>query len=354
MTSSIPIYKAYMPSLESVNPYLEKMHQSQIFSNNGPLVSELEARVAQTMGLLKENVCTVSNATLALMGAVQTSSIAKLRPKLELEIPSWTFSATVLAALQAGASVKFSDIDSQHRSLSYQSPNSIEVLPFGSGFRETSSFLIDGAASFDAALSAKHVLNDSQGLVISLHATKSLPAGEGGLFISRDGQWVNRMRSWCSFGFERGERQSSRLGLNAKMPEVSAAYALAALDQWPEHRRRLSKLRGTYLEECRRQNIEVAAPSAQELANPYFLIEMEPEEKSKFVNSLRSYGIETRDWWGKGAHAMPAFQDIPRGPMPVTNQKASTTVGIPFWAGIDAHDLFAAIEGAMREVRSKF
>ena len=339
MIETIPVYKASVPSLENVLPYLAEMHESQIFSNNGPLVRELESRIGKLFGFSPEHVCTVTNATLGLLGAIQTSH----QIDNDISIPSWTFAATVLAGVQSGARICLSDVSEDHRSKASDNKNSVEVLPFGATLRECESFLIDAAASFDAATSGAVHLKSHQGLVVSLHATKSLPAGEGGFFLSHDLAWVDRVRSWCAFGFKPGSRQSELTGLNAKMPEVSAAYGLAALDQWPVLRAKQLSLKERYIVECNRRGIIVAPPSLEIVANPYFLISVDPEKKQSLVENLARNGVETRDWWGDGAHKMPAFQNLDREPMRTTEYLASSTLGLPFWLGINPDKLFRIV-----------
>lgn len=274
----------------------------------------------------------VSNATLGLLGAIQTSDN---REEI-IRIPSWTFAATVLAALQSGRKVRLSEVSSNHRSKDSDQLASIDVIPFGANLRASNSFLIDGAASFDSAMTEARKMKPHQGLVVSLHATKSLPAGEGGFFVSHNIDWVERVRSWASFGFTGRDRESRLIGLNAKMPEVSAAYGLAALDQWPKFRLSQISLREEYIAEFSRRGINVTPPSLESLANPYFIISVAPKEKQKLRILLERQGIETRDWWGSGVHSMPAFDSLDRDKMDFTDYLARTSLGVPFWNGANA------------------
>ena len=338
----IALFKSSVPSIGKVLPYLERMHESGQFSNFGPLVTELESRIASSLSIDPENVCSVANATLGILGAIETSP-KKYRG---LKIPAWTFVATAAAAKQAGVSFAFVDVNEDHRSLAYEFEDSVEVLPFGSGLRDCQSFLIDGAASFDALTARPLRMKPHQGSVISLHATKSLPAGEGGIFFSRDKKWVERFRAWTNFGFAPGMRSSSHFGINAKMPEVSAAYGLASLDAWPEIRERGIQMRLEFIENFDRLGITVAPPSLEMFANPYFLLEVPSQLKASMISGLSNVGVETRDWWGKGVHSMREYEDCPRSSLTQTNKLANTSLGIPFWHGVDKARLFDAIDRA--------
>src|SRR5258708_28930564 len=47
--------------------------------------------------------------------------------------------------------------------------------------------------------------------------------------------------------------------------------------------------------------------------------------------ALEAGGIETRRWWGEGAHAYPATRDYPCGPLAVTTDLAQSTFAVPFY-----------------------
>ena len=104
------------------------------------------------------------------------------------------------------------------------------VAPFGAPFNieEWDEFhrvtgipvVIDAAAGFDTA---------SAGLspvMISLHATKAMGIGEGGLILCRDNNLAEQIRAARNFGFL-GERVAEIPGMNAKLSEYGAAVGLA-------------------------------------------------------------------------------------------------------------------------------
>jgi dTDP-4-amino-4,6-dideoxygalactose transaminase len=45
---------------------------------------------------------------------------------------------------------------------------------------------------------------------------------------------------------------------------------------------------------------------------------------------LREHGVDTRQWWGGGCHASPAFAQRRREPLAVTEALAASTLGLPF------------------------
>src|SRR5262249_12257967 len=104
--------------------------------------------------------------------------------------------------------------------------------------------VIDAAAGFDSAAPSRIPL------VVSLHATKILGAGEGGFISTADNRLLERARAACNFGFQ-GSRNAVLPASNAKMSEYHAAVGLAALAQWVDTRRRHARIAEWYEEALR-------------------------------------------------------------------------------------------------------
>src|SRR6266513_6417030 len=67
--------------------------------------------------------------------------------------------------------------------------------------------------------------------IYSLHATKPFAIGEGGAIRSFASQ-TEALRRALNFGLRRGSVPSGSWGINGKLPEVSAAIGLAALEDF--------------------------------------------------------------------------------------------------------------------------
>lgn len=306
------------------------MHASGMYSNRGPQVLELEERMAGFLGTSPDRVITVANATLGLMGALCLS------PELTWSAPSWTFSATIAAALQAGKRLTL--VDARPEDWWIDPPATtdgiLSVAPFGSGVdparidpdRET---VIDAAASLGARIGPLAGLPPRAAVVFSIGATKVLGAGEGGIVVFGDPDRARRFASWTLLGFE-GARASSFLGINARMPEITAVVAHAALDDWERERdewraaRRLATAVETAL------GME-PVPLRGADAHPYWIVRF-PHQAARQAaeRSLAAAGIDSRRWWADGCHRQPAYAALPRHALPVTELLAATTLGLPF------------------------
>ena len=63
---------------------------------------------------------------------------------------------------------------------------------------------------------------------LSLHATKLFHTGEGGLVVTRDPGYFERLKYIRNFGFQ-GQDSFAYLGINGKNSELHAAMGLANL-----------------------------------------------------------------------------------------------------------------------------
>ena len=193
MTSvSIPVMKPILPTIDAVNVYLERVYESGIFSNHGPLVRELEQRYAEWFNVSPENVVAVVNGTVAI------SAAALWEDNPIYLSPEWTFPATAMGVLSVGGAVEFRDVDPVAWTLSVTDDDvahaasvvPVVVAPFGDpiDLNEWSAFpriIIDAAA---CAGNRPDLSGMKKGwaATISLHATKVLGCGEGGLVIFAD------------------------------------------------------------------------------------------------------------------------------------------------------------------------
>lgn len=234
-------------------PYYSASEQSRWYSNGGPCVRLLESRVGNIVG---REVVTVANGTLGLVVALAALRAAgRVRGPMAL-VPSFTFTATAAACLWAGMEPVFIDIDPAGwhmdpaslacavNELGDQVGVIVPVTSFGTpptddvarrwhaiADRHGLPLLVDAAATFGARQDdGRSVGALADVVVFSMHATKTFAAGEGGLVCSGDPALVATIRSLVNFGFDADRVVQSPAGINAKLAELPAAAALAALD----------------------------------------------------------------------------------------------------------------------------
>ena len=329
-TDPILIMKPRLPSRFDIRKSLKLIDHSGIYSNFGPLNLDLITHFAKHFKISNSNICTVANATLGLEGAIRTAN----KNDNTWSMPSWTFTATAAAALNAGKSIEFLDVDKDWRVIpTVSTRNLIDVLPFGDSLdferlpAGIENLVVDAAASFDSLDFQNFHKVRRFALVISLHATKLIQAGEGGLFISNDLGWVERFKSWSNFGMDQ-QRTSHFLGTNAKLSEYASAIGLASLKNWNRDRQDWFKQTTKAKEISDKFGLEVLAPMKNSKVTPYWIVKSSRVESIK--RELVSSDIPFRLWWESGCHNMPAYSKFNSSPLPNTDLAAVNSLGLPF------------------------
>ena len=333
----IPVMRPKPPTFPRAAARLVAVDGSGHYSNFGPQERKLRERFAKLLHVDPAQVMTAANATLGLAGAVAILGGSRWA------VPVFTFAATPAAVLAAGTAVAFADVgkDAVLDASEMSANGFMPVAPFGAA-PDLSRWSGAGRVVHDAAASLGNDMDLSslpagQAVVFSLHATKVLGAGEGGVVVFGDEADAARFRAWANFGFA-GSREAQVAGVNAKMSEYQACYVHAALDSW-------EKERAEWVE-AREQVERMAAAVGVELlrfgngVNPYAIAEFKDVGTTLRVEStLAEHGVGTRRWWSMGCHRMPAYAHLTDEAFPVTDDLAARTLGLPIYRGITEEDM---------------
>ena len=359
----IPLFRPRLPDRRRLAPYLDEIDRNRWYTNFGPLARRFEARLAERFGLDHGGVVTTANGTAALTAGLLALGVERGR---RCVMPSWSHAATPLAALAAGLTPYFADVDPTSWALEPGTARDlideaatgdaaigavVPVAPFGRPIDSASwdafsddtgiAVIIDGAAAFDA-LSVPGILNTgATPIAVSLHATKAFGVGEGGLLACGDARFCRRARAITNFGMS-CERQAAVVGLNGKLSEYAAAVGLAGLDGWDAERGLWRALAERYRQSIAdTPDLALAPGFADGWVAPYCNVVVRAEVGAPAVIAgLAADGIEARQWWGAGCHGQPAFADCPRTALGHTEDLAARVVGLPCWVDLEA----AAVE----------
>lgn len=340
---------------------MRQIDGTRIYSNFGPLARSLQSRLATRFGLPDENVVSVCNATVGL-----ALSLVALQPKPGslCAIPAWTFAATAHAVMQAGLIPFFIDVDPRTWALDpervhdeiVRAPGNVTavmpVAPFGQPIdvavwdqfhdRTGLAVVIDAAAGFDSLVPG-HVPS-----VVSLHATKVLGVGEGGCIASRNTDLINDLRARTNFGFFQS-RDARVAATNAKLSEYHAAVGLAALDEWAAARKEWMSVADTYTRLFQGSNrIQLQSGFGSSWIASTCVVEIADGGADRVESALTTARIETRRWWGSGAHDHPATRQLPRSSLIATDTLARSTIGLPFYRDLE----LGAIERVVERVHA--
>jgi dTDP-4-amino-4,6-dideoxygalactose transaminase len=363
LVRTIPIARPRLPTRAAIAPYLDRLDEARWYANGGPLVRELEMRLAARLD--GASVVTVANGTVAITLALRA---AGAKPGTLCLMPAWTFVASAHAAIDAGLTPYFVDVDPETWMLDPAAtcaalagaPDEVGAIMPVAAFGRTPDLgvwrqvadgtglpvVVDGAAAFDGLAGAPVPVT------VSLHATKSVAAGEGGYVASEDRDFIDRVRALGAFGF-RGERVASVPSVNAKLSEYAAAVALASLDAWPADRARFAltaqRLRAAL---ALTPQIRFQSGWGARWLSSVCVVATPDWAAPAMAEAMRAAGVETRDWWGAGCHTHPAFAGCPRAPLPVTDRLARSTLGLPFFIDLDEDASRRVAEAVIETVRT--
>jgi dTDP-4-amino-4,6-dideoxyglucose len=249
----VPWVRPSLPELSEIaEPLSDALARGQI-TNGGVYAQRFEAQLEDYLGA--HCVC-VASATAGL--TLVASSLAPARGVL---VPAFTFPATALAFAAATPKLILADVLDGSWCLDpadargddadvvvpvnvYGHPPEVEALD-GLSAR---AVVYDSAHGLGSAVRGRRVGGFGTAEVFSLHATKILPCGEGGVVATRDETLARELRHRRNFGLE--AHVSRWMGTNAKMQEFSAVlglWGLPRLDEWIAHRARLVEVYGTRL-----------------------------------------------------------------------------------------------------------
>jgi dTDP-4-amino-4,6-dideoxygalactose transaminase len=338
----VPVAKPRLPLAAEILPYLRRMDQNRWYSNSGPLVEELEARLAAYAG--GGSVATVANATIGLTLALLACDVT---PGALCMVPSWTFAASGHAIQLAGLVPWIVDVDLKTwalepgaaRELLNHAPGPVAavmpVSPFGQpidcemweSFRNETGLavVIDAAAMFDA------IQATAVPAVVSLHATKILGVGEGGFIISNDAAFTQELQKRANFGFW-GSREATARSANGKMSEYAAAVGLAGLADWEATRADFVRVALRYVEAFSGQSrVRLQEGFGERWVGTTVLVAAEGSSAEDVGRVLLDNRIGTRRWWGGGLHRHAAFAKSPRAETENSERLAKSVIGLPCW-----------------------
>lgn len=253
-----PIYvtQPFLPPLEEFIPYLEKIWDSHILTNNGPFHQQLEKALCEYLGV--KYISLFSNGTLALVTALQAMGITG-----EVITTPFSFVATTHALWWNNIKPVFVDIEPETFTLDPEkieaaiTPETSAILPVHVyGYpckvgrieeiakKHGLKVLYDAAHTFGARFNGRSLCDFGDMSVLSFHATKVFNTFEGGAIVCHSAEMKEHIDNLKNFGF-RGETTVVEPGINAKMNEVQAAMGLLQLkyvDSLIEKRKEVASL----------------------------------------------------------------------------------------------------------------
>lgn len=235
----IPVTKPYLPPKEEYQAYLDRIWQTTMLSNNGPLVQELEAKLREYLGV--KHVLFMSNGTIALQLAIRALDIKK-----EIITTPFSYVATTTSIIWEGCTPVFVDIDPKTLCID---PEKIEaaITPCTEAIMAVHVYgvpcaverieriakkynlkvIYDAAHAFGIGYEGQSILNWGDISTLSFHATKLYHTVEGGAVVTNNDEIAKKVSLLRSFGYVGDEYYIA--GINGKNTEFHAAMGLSNL-----------------------------------------------------------------------------------------------------------------------------
>lgn len=367
----IPLLLPDMPAPQALLPWLQRMHDAQQYSNFGPLVGEMETRLLDRFAARSPVPLALTSVSSATLGLELVLSALDLPPHSRVLIPSLTFVATATAVLRAGHVPVLADVDAHswlltpdiaRRALLEAGADAVmPVAAFGAphdsaawhAFQQETGIpvVIDAAGAFGS----QWLQGQGGTAVFSLHATKSLPAGEGGFVVSSDPAVVARVRQLSNFGINLDAGAAmpigtlARIGTNAKLSEYHAAVCLASMTQWDARaalRRELYAQMGEELSQAGRGQLRWQAVQPAVAAPTLLCIRMPGAARRDRLERLcAAQDIGIRRWYQPllGRMLTMASHCVCL-PTPNASRIESEMCGLPFFPGMSAGQRARVVE----------
>ncbi|HEX4059219.1 MAG TPA: aminotransferase class I/II-fold pyridoxal phosphate-dependent enzyme [Galbitalea sp.] len=337
---------------------VDQMFERRWLSNDGPLVQEFEARIAEFIGV--KHCIAMNNGTLALEIAIRALGLTG-----EVIVPSYSFVATAHALDWLGITPVFADIDPATHNLDTASVRAA-ITPKTSGIigvhlwgrpapakelqeiadEHGLQLMFDAAHAFGCTLDGQRIGGFGRAEVFSFHATKFFNTFEGGAVVTNDDDVADQARHMRNFGFEGPDNVTTR-GTNGKLTEICAAMGLTNLASVDEviavnHRNYLayqSALAGI-------AGIHLTQFDESETGNfQYITIEVDDEclaSRDDIVAGLTSKNVLARKYFWPGIHRMQPYreQDPDAGSrLPNTERIARRVIVLPTGTSVNENDI---------------
>lgn len=350
------------PDFDAFLAYSRVFYDARQFSNNGPLVQQLEQRLAQLHGTT--HCVTFCSGFWALVLAVKCLA---LPGRSEIVMPSLTYRRMADVASWAGLVPRFCEVDPQTLAVSAQtvrpSINSQTALLLGVhpivnccdavGLEQLSDetgipLFIDAVESVYETVQGRKVGSFGRAECFSLHASKLLNGFEGGYVTTNDEYLAGRLVRMRGFGFYTPDTVQE-FGMNAKLNEIHAAMALAGLDgltrqvernreRYQTYRQALAGLRGIRL---------VAFDEAERCGYKNILVELLddwPLSRQRTLELLNAENVFARAYYAPPLHLKVGGASAPPGSLHVTERLAERFLLLPCGHFVDEQDIRQIVE----------
>lgn len=353
----------------------------------GPMIEWFERQVAAYAGA--KHAVAYSSGTAALHGAYFAAGVTA---GSEIITPAMTFVATVNAAMYLGAVPRFADIEAKRGLIDPESARRLlstntkaivgvdyagypcdadKLLTLARDLNAV--FVRDAAHSLGASYNGVRVGSDANITIFSFHPTKLITTGEGGMALTNDDDFAEKLRNFRTHGIVKNAdklvrtpdgpwyHEAQNLGFNYRMSNINAALGysqMLSIEAFLKRRREISAIYRSELMESKFYDCLPEEPLASS-ANHLFpiLVKGHPYRacRRKLFEFLQSRQI------GVQVHYIPAYRHPHFAPFleealascPNTEEFYSREISLPIFNDMTNADAKYVLQ-VLREAESLF
>lgn len=358
LAEPLPVGQLYFPDWDRYEAAMRDLFERQYYTNQGPLVRQLETRLAQRLQV-RHAIC-VTNATIGLLMACEALQLTG-----KVIVPSFTFIATAQALSWCGLTPVFCDVDPVTHQIT---PALVEPLiddevsailavnlwgdacPAGPlqalADRHGLKLFFDSAHSMGCEVAGVPLGRFGAVEVFSFHATKVFSTGEGGCLTTDDDELAARLRNIRS-SYGAGHPVDVVKTSNGRMSEAQAAIGLLNLDTFDDALARNRDLFDAYASHLADvPGLTIYRPRQVSRSNHQYVI-LEVDEaafglsRDALQARLKAQNILARRYFHPGAHRSPPYAtELPQyvDALPVTDWLNTRLLQLPSGALVtEAH-----------------
>lgn len=282
------------------------------YLTQGPQATELERLISELVGV--PHAFATSSATTGLHLALHAMGVGAGD---EVIIPDYSWPATANVVIQTGAVPVFVDIKLDDFGMD---PNLLEaaitertraIMPVHAfGLIADMDPILAIAAQYDlpvledaaCALGAEYNGRQAGALgtagVFSFHPRKVITTGEGGMIMTADDEFSERLAVLRSHGAVRGERFMAFIdaGFNYRLSDVHAAIGVVQMGRLQEildGRRRYASLYAELLADIEGVSVPIVPAGRTHTHQSYVVLLDDNIDRDRVIDGMRARGIET-------------------------------------------------------------
>jgi len=358
----IPITRPFLPPIAEYEALLKGVWMRNWFTNNGPLVNELELELKAYLGL--DHLLFTTNGTTALQMAIRA-----LRLSGEIITTPFSYVATTSsivwenctpvfadvlegeltidpAAVESAITEKTSAIIATHV---YGNPCRVEELE-DVARRHNLKLIYDAAHCFGTQWKGRTIYAWGDISAASFHATKLYHTVEGGAVMTRDPETLRHLSYLRNFGHDSPDEVVAA-GINGKNSELHAAMGLVNLrhiaDILADRRQCWNHYRSKLAHEGKIQTLRLADEEGYNHA--YFPIFLPNEELTlKVKRALENAEIYPRRFFYPSLSTLPYVR---RSPTPIADAAAASVLCLPLYHGMSPEEQDYVCRVVLRTLR---